>query len=83
MSANDWMAQDIADVLELPVERPAFVETTALGAALCAVVGAGLYSSLEEAAGAMRGEARTFAPTMDASVREDRLANWQKALAAI
>jgi glycerol kinase len=31
MSANDWMAQDLADVTGLTVERPAFVETTALG----------------------------------------------------
>ena len=31
MSANDWLAQDLADVLGLEVERPAFVETTALG----------------------------------------------------
>ena len=34
MSANVWMAQDIADILALTVERPAFVETTALGAAI-------------------------------------------------
>ena len=31
MVANDWMAQDLADVLGLPVERPTFTETTALG----------------------------------------------------
>ena len=43
MSANDWLAQDIADLLELPVERPDFVETTALGAAMLAAVGAGLH----------------------------------------
>src|SRR5690606_14585217 len=36
MSANDWMAQDIADILDLPVERPDYVETTALGAAMLA-----------------------------------------------
>ena len=35
MSANDWMAQDLANILDLSVERPAFVETTALGAAMC------------------------------------------------
>ncbi len=82
MSANDWMAQDLADILDLPVERPAFVETTALGAALCAAVGAGLYPSLEAAARAMRGGTRAFRPTMDAGVREERLARWGQALAA-
>ena len=54
MVANDWLAQDLADMLDLAVERPAFVETTALGAAMLAGVGAGLFGSLEEAA-AMRG----------------------------
>ena len=45
MSANDWMAQDIANILNLPIERPDFVETTALGAAMLAATGAGLYRS--------------------------------------
>jgi glycerol kinase len=83
MSANDWMAQDLADILDLPVERPAFVETTALGAALCAAVGAGLYASLEDAVKAMRGKARAFAPAMTEDVREERLGRWKKALAAV
>lgn len=47
MSANDWLAQDIADVLGIPCERPADVETTARGAAVLAAIGAGLYPSLE------------------------------------
>ena len=81
MSANDWMAQDLANMLDMPVERPAFVETTALGAALCAAVGAGLYPGLEEAASAMRGETRHFAPQMTDAVRQERLARWKKALA--
>ena len=83
MSANDWMAQDLADILDLIVERPAFVETTALGAALCAAVGAGLHTSLEDAAKAMRGEARTFEPQMSKEVRSERLTRWTKALAAV
>ncbi len=83
MSANDWMAQDLADMLELPVERPDMVETTALGAAILAGVGAGLFGSLEEAAQAMRGAVRHFTPAMDASVRAERLARWARALAAV
>src|SRR3546814_10518390 len=51
MSANDWMAQDLADMLDLPVERPADVETTALGAAMMAGSGAGLFASLDEEIG--------------------------------
>ncbi len=78
MSANDWMAQDLADMLDVEVERPDFVETTALGAALCAAVGAGLYGSLEEAAQIMRGSTRSFTPNLDHDVRQDRLARWQR-----
>ena len=43
MAANDWLAQDLADMLALEVERPRFVETTALGAAMLAGLGAGLF----------------------------------------
>jgi len=82
MSANDWLAQDLADMLDLEVERPDFVETTALGAAMLAGVGAGLFGSLEEAA-AMRGAVRRFEPSMDAEVRARRLAGWQKAVAGV
>jgi len=82
MAANDWMAQDLADMLGITVERPGFVETTALGAAMLAATGAGLYASLAEAARAMRGELAQFAPGMDESVRAERLARWRKALAA-
>ena len=80
MSANDWMAQDLADGLQVPVERPDFVETTALGAAMLAGVGAGTYSSLQAAAEAMRGSVRTFAPA--GIVDPERRAAWARALAA-
>lgn len=82
MSANDWMAQDLADMLELDVERPDFIETTALGAAICASLGAGFYRSLEEAAEAMRGATQVFVPKMEEKVRSDRLARYARALSA-
>jgi glycerol kinase len=83
MSANSWMAQDLADVLAVPVERPDFVETTALGAAMLAGVGAGLFPDLAAAAQAMRGELRAFAPTKDDAWRAARLGQWRKALANV
>ena len=83
MSINDWMAQDLADMLALPVERPHFVETTALGAGMLAALGADRFASLGEAAAAMRGATRSFTPNMDAATREARLAGWRKALAAV
>ncbi len=82
MSANDWMAQDLANILDLWVERPDFVETTALGAAICASVGIGLHASLEDAAEAMRGAARSFEPAMEEDVRKARLARYARALSA-
>ena len=83
MSANDWVAQDLADVLALPVERPQMVETTALGAAMLAAVGAGLCPTLGEAARAMRGPTRSFIPAMGESTRAGRIARWRKALACV
>ena len=81
MVANDWMAQDLADVLGLEVERPEFVETTALGAAMLAGIGCGLFGSLEEAS-AMRGRVERFHPAMSSDVRAARLEGWEKALKA-
>lgn len=83
MSANDWLAQDIADLLQLPVTRPDFVETTALGAAMLAAVGAGIHATLEEAAAAMIGGTRRFDPAMTEEARDARLAAWAEALAAV
>jgi glycerol kinase len=82
MVANDWMAQDLADILAIDVERPAFIETTALGAAMLAAVGAGLYPSLE-AATAMRGGVTRFQPTMPDTDRQKRLNGWGDALSRV
>jgi glycerol kinase len=82
MSANDWLAQDLADMLDVPVERPAFVETTALGAAMLAGIGCGLYGSLQDAA-AMRGEVAAFTPAIERGVRDRRLGTWRTALDAV
>ncbi len=82
MVANDWLAQDLADMLALEVERPAFIETTALGAAMLAGVGAGLFGILEEAA-AMRGAVERFSPAMAEAARAARLAGWRKALGSV
>ena len=83
MAANDWMAQDLADMLALIVERPEFVESTALGAAMLAACGAGLYPDLATAAGTMRGRATRFIPALNDAQRKTRLTGWQSALAKI
>jgi glycerol kinase len=82
MVSNGWMVQDLADILAVEVERPDFVETTALGAAMLASVGAGLYSSLADAS-VMRGKVGRFSPAMDGAAREARLAGWKDALGRV
>ena len=83
MSANNWMAQDLADILGITVERPNSVETTALGAAILAATGAGIYPSLTEAVNIMGNELKTFSPSMDSQVRNDRIASWERALSQV
>ena len=82
MVANDWMAQDLADMLAIDVERPAFIETTALGAAMLAAVGCGLYRSLEDAT-AMRGGVTRFTPQMANADRLTRLKGWEDSLSRV
>ena len=59
MSANDWFAQTLADVVGLTVERPAVTETTAWGAAVLAGLGVGAFSDPAEAP---RPPGRRFTP---------------------
>jgi glycerol kinase len=83
MVANDWLAQDLADMLDLPVERPGFVETTALGAAMLAAVGVGIYTDLETAAAAMDSQVAQFASKMGKTEREQRLDGWFQAMSLV
>ena len=80
MAANEWFCQFLADVLDVPVERPAVLETTALGAAMLAGLGTGLYPDLAAAAAA-RDPVRLFQPAMTQAQRQRMLAGWRGALA--
>ncbi len=82
MVANDWMAQDLADMLDVTVERPVFAETTALGAAMLAGVGSGLFRDLRDAA-VMRGRIDDFRPAIEEDVRRTRLDGWQRAVKSV
>jgi len=69
--------QIIADVLGLPVHVPAVTESSALGAALCAGKGAGLYSTLTDLEGALRRRAAIFEPQPAAVVAyQESYARW-------
>lgn len=82
MVANDWMVQDLADILDITVERPGFFETTALGAAMLATVGCGIYPSLEEAS-VMISRLDVHEPDIDPETRILRLAEWRQAINAV
>jgi autoinducer 2 (AI-2) kinase len=69
--------QIIADVTGLPVHVPAVTESSALGAALCAGKGAGLYTSLTDLEGALRKRVATFEPRPAAvAAYHDSYARW-------
>jgi len=82
MVANDWIAQDLADMLAVEVERPVFAETTALGAAMLAGVGIGLFKDLT-AASAMRGSLDAFHSNLSADARQTRLDGWATAVKSV
>ena len=82
MVANDWLCQFLADMLNIPVERPKVIETTALGAAYLAGLATGVYASLDAVGYAWRCE-RRFEPRMTSGQREALLAGWKKAVARV
>ena len=77
--ANDFLCQFQADVLAATVERPAVIETTALGAAYLAGLGTGLWRSLDAVA-AQRAIERRFTPSMDPTTRANGYAGWRRAV---
>ncbi|HLV36023.1 MAG TPA: glycerol kinase GlpK [Spirillospora sp.] len=77
--ANDFLMQFQADMLGVPVQRPAVTETTALGAAYLAGLASGFWSSQEEIAQQWQVE-RTFEPRMTADQRDSLYAGWQRAV---
>ena len=82
MSANSWLAEDLASMLGIEVIRPNDVETTARGAAMMAAVGAGIYPDLHSAK-VMLSPTESFAPKTDGVNREARLRQWQQLLKVV
>jgi glycerol kinase len=79
MAANDWLCQFLADLLDIPVERPAMLETTALGAACLAGIGIGLWDG-PEAVAALDRRIDRFEPQEGSGDRRALLEGWRKAL---
>ncbi|MDO8371446.1 MAG: glycerol kinase GlpK [Polaromonas sp.] len=76
---NDLLMQFQADLLGIPVVRPAVTETTALGAAYLAGLSSGVYASTAELSTLWRAE-RTFLPTLSADRAAGLMAQWEHAV---
>jgi glycerol kinase len=76
---DDLLMQIQADFAGIPVERPANIETTAMGAAYLAGLTAGVWGSTDEVAGLRKVE-RLFEPSMPESERLERLHHWRRAV---
>ena len=81
-SANDFLMQFQADVLGATVDRPKVIETTALGAALLAGRGIGLWSDAAKLE-RVRQRDRVFKPRMKPEEREELYAGWRRAVAGV
>jgi len=80
MVANDFMVQALADILGCRIDRPAVIETTALGAAYLAGLQAGFFSSTTDISEHWLLE-RSFSPEKDEAWRTERYAGWLDAVA--
>jgi glycerol kinase len=78
-SANGWLLQFQADQLQVPVVRPVVQETTALGAACLAGLAEGVWSNLDDLAGAWRSDVE-LAPSVSAGAADALHAGWSRAV---
>ena len=81
-SANDFLMQFQSDVIGVPVERPACIETTALGAAYLAGLAVGYWSGLDEFKSNADGLS-TFAPKLSPYARAAAMHNWHQAVSRV
>jgi len=79
---NNFLMQFQADILDLPVDRPAMTESTSLGAAYLAGLGVGLWPNAETLARLRRTD-RKFTPAMPAARREELYEGWKAAVARV
>ena len=79
MTENDWSMQFLSDILQVPVDRPRILETTALGAAWLAGMKAGVYPAQSEFAKNWALEHR-FSPNMEKSQSDTKYERWKKAV---
>ena len=81
-TANNFLMQFQADISGVAIQRPAVLETTALGAALLAGLAVGVYDNLAETAHGWHVESK-FVPSMDPAQRQQLLHGWKRAVDAV
>lgn len=81
-SANDLLMQFQADILGVELRRPAYLESTSLGAVFAAGLGAGIWTDLSDIEKTWK-EDRTFKPAMSNSERSDSMMRWKKAVGRV
>lgn len=81
MVANDWLCQFLSDILQVDVQRPKIMESTALGAAFLAGLQIGLYKSLDDIA-RIKSVDKVFSPNIDLEIRNSLLRKWGLAVQA-
>ena len=79
MAASNWIMQMLSDLIQLPVDRPKNVETTALGAAYLAGMQVGFYPSMDDFAKSWKSE-KQFNSQMADDYREKKLVGWRDAV---
>ena len=82
MVANNWLVQTLADLTGLGVERPVYGETTVLGAAFLAGLGAGIFGSLDEIKAAWKLDFSAH-PRLPSHRRAELLAGWAEAVGRV
>ena len=78
-SANNFLMQTQSDIINVPVNRPQCVETTAMGAAYLAGLAVGYWKDLEDIKNNWMVD-RTFVPVMEEKTRTERIQGWKKSV---
>ena len=78
-SANDFLMQTQANIIDAPVNRPQCVETTAMGAAYLAGLAVGYWKDKEEVVKNWAID-RTFTPNIESEKRDKMLRGWKRAV---
>lgn len=82
MAASDWLLQFLADMLDCTIQRPHHIETTALGAATLAGLGAGVFKSLAQLEDFWSPD-RVVTPHMNRASRDAKYSAWKQAVSRV